>query len=84
MLSDWELWSCANQQIGRHGGNAEFEAALRADALLAVGDLEGQRAWLAILERITQLYGAVLLSLERRRRPSIAIPNMCAGGGRAD
>ena len=60
MLSDWELWSCANQQIARHGTNAEFEAALRADSLLSTGDLAGQRIWIAILERIIQLNGTAV------------------------
>ena len=51
-LSDWELWACAQQQIVQHGGDAAVQAAMRSDGLLARGDLDGHRAWLAILDRI--------------------------------
>ena len=52
MISDWELWACAHQQIEQYGDEAGVAAAMRADAFLADGDLEGQRTWLAILQRI--------------------------------
>lgn len=55
--SDWELWACAAQQIGRHGEFAPEAAAIQADALLDAGDLEGHRTWLAILARIRHLSG---------------------------
>ena len=55
MISDWELWVCARQQIEHYGGEAAVAAAMRADALLADGDLDGQRTWLAILQRIDRL-----------------------------
>lgn len=54
-LSDWELWACARQQIGRYGEVAPEAAAMRADALLAHGDMAGHQVWLAILDRIRQL-----------------------------
>ena len=57
-LSDWELWACARQQIGQHGADAELGAARRVDELLAVGDLDGHRTWVAILDRISQLRGS--------------------------
>lgn len=55
MISDWELWACARQQIAHYGDEAAIAAAMRADALLTDGDLDGQRTWLAILQRIDQL-----------------------------
>jgi len=55
MISDWELWACARQQIEQYGDEAAVAAAMRADALLADGDLDGHRTWLAILQRIEQL-----------------------------
>ena len=55
MISDWELWACAQQQVAQHGGDAAVQAAMHADALLADGDLAGQRTWLAVLNRINQL-----------------------------
>jgi hypothetical protein len=48
-LSDWELWACARQQIVQHGDDAVVQAAMRSDALLAEGDLDGHRVWLAIV-----------------------------------
>lgn len=56
VLSDWELWACARQQIAQHGPNAAMIAAsMRADALLEAGDMAGHKTWLSILERIEQL-----------------------------
>ena len=55
MISDWELWACARAQINRYGDEAEVAAAMRADALLARGDLDGQRTWMVIVQRIGQL-----------------------------
>jgi len=54
-LSDWELWACARQQIVQHGEDALIHAAMRSDWLLAEGDLDGHRAWLAIIDRIHEL-----------------------------
>ena len=59
VLSDWEIWACARQQIARHGEFAAEAAALRADALLEAGDLDGMNAWLAIRDRIVALQGRV-------------------------
>lgn len=51
-LSERELWACAQKVIDRHGPDAEFHAAQRADELLENGDIDGQRVWKAILARI--------------------------------
>lgn len=39
----------------QYGDAASFHAAQRADTLLAAGDLDGHRTWLAILRRIKDL-----------------------------
>ena len=57
VLTDWELWACARQQIEHHGYDAATHAAMRSDALLAEGNASGHVAWLAILDRISQLSG---------------------------
>ena len=57
VLTDWELWACARQQIAQHGDDAPTYAAMRCDALLAKEDHAGHRAWLTILDRISQLSG---------------------------
>ena len=59
VLSDWELWACARQHISQYGDGAVEAAALRADALLEAGDLDGMNAWLAIRDRIVALQGRV-------------------------
>lgn len=59
VLSDWELWACAKQQIDQHGDLAAEAAARRADALLEVSDLDGAKAWVTIRDRIVVLEGRV-------------------------
>lgn len=58
LLSDWELWACAKQQVDRHGDIAPEMAALRADELLAGGDIAGHQVWLEILARVRSLTSA--------------------------
>jgi hypothetical protein len=55
VLPDWELWACAQHYIKRHLDDAPIHAAMRADELLAEGDLEGARNFQAIVRRINQL-----------------------------
>jgi hypothetical protein len=55
ILSDWELWACANETLKQHGEEAALSAATRADALLEKGDQDGVHNWLLIIDRIEQL-----------------------------
>ena len=55
MISDTDIWRSANELIKQFGDTADIEAATRADALLAKGDLDGQRVWLRILKAIDAL-----------------------------
>lgn len=55
LLTDWELWACANHYVSTHGEDAPIFAALRVDALLAGDDLDGANNFLAILRRIHTL-----------------------------
>ncbi len=55
MLSEWELWACANHFVQRHQADAPILVAMRADELLADGDLEGARTFQAIVRRINEL-----------------------------
>ena len=57
LLTDWELWACANHYVSAHGEDAPIIAALRADELLADGDLDGADNYLAIIQRIHALLG---------------------------
>ena len=55
VLSDGELWACANEYIRQHGLDAPILAAMRADQLLEQGDFEGAQNWRLIVGRINQL-----------------------------
>jgi hypothetical protein len=55
ILSDWELWACANETLKQHGSDAPILAAIRADKLLESGDQGGVHNWLLIIDRIEQL-----------------------------
>jgi len=55
MLTDWELWACAQHYIREHAEGAPVVASLRADELLEEGDDEGARTYRGIVRRINQL-----------------------------
>jgi hypothetical protein len=55
MLSDWELWACANHVLQTHGDKAPLHVAEQIGALALANDQAGIRAWQAIAERIVQL-----------------------------
>ena len=55
MTSDLDVFRAANAVIKQHGTDAPIHAAMRADALLEAGDLEGQRVWPRIIAAIEEL-----------------------------
>ena len=55
MLSDWELWACANNVLQTHGDKAPLHVAEQIGALALTGEEAGIRTWQAIAERIVQL-----------------------------
>lgn len=55
ILTDWELWACANESIRQHGADAPIFAAMRADELLGEGDLDGAQNWRLIVQWIGDL-----------------------------
>ena len=58
MLSEWELWACANQVLKTHGDQAPLHVAEQIGALVLAGDEAGIRTWQAIARRIAQLAGS--------------------------
>ena len=58
MISEWELWSCAEEMIRQHGFDAPIFAAMRADALLERGDQAGAATWRLIVHRANELLAA--------------------------
>jgi hypothetical protein len=55
MLTEWELWACAQRMVDDHGADAPIYAAMRADKLLEHGDQEGCSTWVLIMRRAEQL-----------------------------
>lgn len=55
MLSEWELWACANQVLQTHRDKAPLHVAEQIGALALAGDEAGIRTWQAIARRISQL-----------------------------
>lgn len=55
MVSDWELWACANELLRQHGAAAAKHTAERCAALKAAGDWDGHRTWVAIGQRLEEL-----------------------------
>ena len=55
MISDRELWACAQQVINHHGPDVDRFIEQRMAALAQTGDDAGVQAWLAIADRVDQL-----------------------------
>ena len=55
MPSDLDILRSAKLLIDQHGSHASLEVALRADELLDLGDLDGQRVWMAIRDAVREL-----------------------------
>jgi hypothetical protein len=55
MIPDIDIWRSAALMIKGYGDTADIEAAAKADALLAKGDIEGQRVWMQIAKAIDEL-----------------------------
>ncbi len=58
MIPDRDIWRSANLLVKRHGEDAPIHAAMRADAMLEAGDLEGCAVWRRILRAVEELQGA--------------------------
>ena len=64
MISERELWACANEAIRQHGDDAGTFAAMRSDALFDEGDIGGARIWRLISAKIGQLFAAPSSSIQ--------------------
>ncbi len=54
-MDDIDIYRTANILIREHGDKATIQAAMRADEFLNIGDRDGQRVWMRIVEAIDQL-----------------------------
>ena len=55
MIPEIDIWRTAALMIEHYGDTADIEAASKADALLAEGELYGQRVWMRIARAIDEL-----------------------------
>ncbi len=55
MVSDLDIYRSAKLLVDQHGEDAGLEAAMRADKVLAAGDMNGKWAWIRILKAIEEL-----------------------------
>ena len=55
MTSDLDIFRTAKLLVDQHGEDAPIHAAMRADELMAKGDLDGQAIWKLILKAIDEL-----------------------------
>ncbi len=55
MISDLDIYRSANVLLKHHGKDALIEAAMRADAMLGKGDLDGYAVWKRILRAVEGL-----------------------------
>ena len=57
MIPDLDIYRSANVLVKQHGEDAPIHAAMRADAMLEKGDLEGAATWRRILRAVEELQG---------------------------
>ncbi len=55
MIPDLDIYRSANLLVKHHGEDAPVEAAVRADAMLEKGDLDGYAVWKRILRAVGEL-----------------------------
>ncbi len=55
MTDEIDIWRSAKLLVDRHGDEAPVHAAMRADKMLADGDVDGQRIWMRILRATEEL-----------------------------
>ena len=55
MTSDLDIYRSANILVKQHGEDAPIHAAMRADAMLEAGDLDGYAVWKRILRAVEEL-----------------------------
>jgi hypothetical protein len=55
LISDIDIWRCAQLVINNHGDEAAMEAAAMADEWLSKGNIDAQRVWMRIARAIDEL-----------------------------
>ena len=55
MIPDLDIYRSAKLLVKQHGEDAPIEAAMRADAMLDKGDLDGCAVWKRIVKAVEEL-----------------------------
>ena len=55
MTTDLDIYRSAHALIQRHGDAAAIEAAMKADAMLDKGDLDGAAVWRRIVAAVNDI-----------------------------
>ncbi len=55
MTSGLDIFRSANLLVKQHGADASIQAAMKADAILDKGDLDGYAAWKRIIKAVEEL-----------------------------
>ncbi len=66
MVPDLDIYRTANVLIREHGADAPIHAAMRADALLEAGDLEGCAVFKRVLKAVEEM-------LSKERPPGVSL-----------
>ena len=66
MTSDLDVYRSAHALIQQHGEAAAIEAAMKADAMLDEGDLDGAAVWRRIVVAVNEMQRAKPKAGERR------------------
>ena len=54
MIPDLDIFRTANVLVKQHGQDAPINAAMRADAMLDKGDLDGYMVWRRVLQAVEE------------------------------
>ena len=66
MTTDLDIYRSAHALIQQHGDAAAIEAAMKADAMLDKGDLDGAAVWRRIVAAVNEMQRAEPKPGERR------------------
>ena len=59
MIPNLDIYRSAQVLVKRHGQDVPIQAAMRADAMLDKGDLDGYGVWKRILRAVEELQGTM-------------------------
>ena len=57
MIPDLDIYRSAQVLVKQHGEDAPIQAAMRADAMLEAGDLDGYAVWKRVWRAVEELQG---------------------------